>query len=390
MELTERAEICSFVAVMRRYLIIFTLFLAAKAAFAAPSEPTIRVAVVNTPASVTIEADGGGLLQINDAASRSVSKGRIATIVAGGESGLRVNGRASGTKEVVIQSKAEIFRIGTRTFRGTLRAVQNGNRIIVVDDIPIETYLVGLINSEISSSWPAEAIKAQAVAARTYAMNQTDRIRRARPDSSYDMESTMMDQVYDGAHREEAHVYRIVEATRGQVLKKNGAIFPAFYHSCCGGMTEHAHNVWSDAEGSPPVEDRYCERSPKRLWSYKLSRAEFQKLLAAANVTMSSITSITTVPLFDSPRVDTVVVETTSGTQNVKATELRKILGYANVKSTWFEVNLAGKDIVFNGRGYGHGVGMCQLGAKGMAEEGHAYTDILKFYYPDAEIVTIY
>lgn len=374
---------------MKHILIIACLVLAGNAVEAASLEPTIRVAVANEQGAVTVEADAGGAISVTDTSSRPLSRGGVATIVAS-QSGLRVNGRPTASKEVVIQSRAETFHIGARSFRGELKAVQNGNRILIIDEVPIETYLVGLIDSEISASWPAEAIKAQAVAARTYAMNQTERTRRARPDSSYDIESTMMDQVYDGAHREEAHVYKIVEATRGQVLEKNGVLIPAFYHSCCGGLTEYAHNVWANAEGPPPVEDHFCERSPKRNWSYKLTRAEFQKILGANNVPVGSITSITTVPFFDSPRVDTAIIETTSGTQNVKATDLRKFLGYANLKSTWFEVSLAGKDVVFTGRGYGHGVGMCQWGAKGMADEGHAYTEILKFYYPDAELVTIY
>ncbi len=374
---------------MKRTLLIICLFLAANAVWAASLEPRIRVAIVSEEGAVTIEAEGGGAVSIMDTNSRPITKAHLATVTAS-PNGLRVNGRPTASKEIVIQSKAETFHIGARKFRGELKAVQSQNRILIINNIPIETYLVGLIDSEISSSWPAEAIKAQAVAARTYAMNQIERIRSKRPDSPYDIESTMMDQVYDGAHREEAHVYKIVEATRGQVLTKNGLLIPAFYHSCCGGMTEQAHNVWGDADGPPPVEDRFCERSPKKLWSYKLTLTNFQKLLAAGKVPVGSISSIATIPLFDSPRVDTVVIETASGTQNVKATDLRKYLGYANLKSTWFEVNLSGNDVTFSGRGYGHGVGMCQWGAKGMADEGHAYQDILKFYYPDAELTTIY
>jgi len=356
---------------------------------AASLEPSIRVAVFSNPSSVTIEANEGGLLSISDGNARPLSKGRIATIVSGPD-GLRVNGRAQSSRELIIEGKNPSYRIAGRTFRGTLHVVQNSRNITVINELPMETYLVGLIGSEISSLWPPEAIKAQAVAARTYALNQMDRIRRVRPDAAYDIESTMLDQVYDGAHREEANVYGILEATRGQVLKRNGIIFPAFYHSCCGGFTEHAHNVWNDAEGPPPVEDRYCERSPKRYWTYRISKAEFQRALLRNQVAIGSISSVTTIPFFDSPRVDTVVLETSTGIENIKATELRKFFGYANVKSTWFEVALAGKDIAFTGKGYGHGVGMCQWGAKGMAEEGYGYTDILKFYYPDAQIVTMY
>ncbi len=367
----------------RLIFIFFALFLAGTASFAASNEPKIRVAVVNVPDAVTVEADAGGVISITDTASRPVTKGRIATILAG-PGGLRVNGRPSGSRELIIQSRSDTFHIGARKFRGELHVLQSGSRIVIVNNVAIETYLVGLIDSEISSSWPAEAIKAQAVAARTYAIS------KIRPGSPYDIESTMMDQVYDGAHREEAHVYKIVESTRGQVLKRNGILFPAFYHSCCGGLTEYAHNVWNGTESMPAVEDRHCERSPKKLWSYRIPRAQLQRLLASNNVPVGAVSAITTVPLFDSPRVDTVVVETSKGTHNVRATELRRILGYMNLKSTWFETSLSGGEIVFNGRGYGHGVGMCQWGAKGMADEGYNYMDILKFYYPDAELATIY
>jgi stage II sporulation protein D len=369
---------------MRRYLIMTVLLLAPFSVTGASNEPTLRVAVVNEAGYITVDAERGGLLSIFDGASREISKGSRA-ILATGKGGLRVNGRSTSSNELTIRSMTQIFQIGARKFRGELYAVQNGNRILIIDKIPIETYLVGLIASEISSSWPSEAIKAQAVAARTYAMNQMDKIRKARPDSPYDIESTTLDQVYDGAHREEAHVYKIVEATRGQVLAQNDSLIPAYYHSCCGGLTERAQNVWDNAVGPPQVEDNYCARSPKLLWSYQLPRAQFQKLLSTGPVS-----AITAVPLFDSPRVDTVVIETGSGTKNIKATDLRKYLGYSNLKSTWFEVKLSGGNILFNGRGYGHGVGMCQWGAKGMADEGRPYTDILKFYYPDAELVTLY
>lgn len=369
---------------MRRFLLFCALMAVPFPGLSASLEPDLRVAVMNETGYVTVEAETGGLISIVDGSSRQLSKGEKATIAAG-HNGLRVNGRTTTSNDLTIRSKTETFRIGARKFRGELHAVQSGNRILIINRVPIEAYLVGLIASEISPSWPAEAIKAQAVAARTYAIAQMDRIRKARPEAEYDIESTMLDQVYDGAHREEAHVYRIVEATRGQVMHQNGALIQAYYHSCCGGLTERAHNVWDNAVGPPQVEDNYCARSPKLLWSYQLPRAQFQKILS-----IGQVTAVTTVPLFDSPRVDTVVMETTSGTKDVKATDLRRYLGYSNLKSTWFEVKLAGGNIVFTGRGYGHGVGMCQWGAKGMADEGRPYTDILKFYYPEAELITVY
>ena len=375
---------------MRRIIIII-LFLALfqVPTFAASLEPSIRVAVMSGQPSLTVEAPHGGILAITDRHGDPLSKSAVVTIVPA-KNGLRINGRSTNAQEIQIDSRGEFYRVGARSFKGALRIVQTSDRLTLVNDVPLEVYLVGLVGSEISANWPAEAIKAQVVAARTYAVNQVERTRRMKTDASYDIESTMFDQVYDGAHKEEAHVYQITSVTRGQILTRSGAIYPVFYHSCCGGFTEHARNVWSNIEDSPVVEDRFCARSPKHDWTYEISRGEFQKTLADNGIRIGQLSSVSTMPFNDSPRVDTVIIESNTGTDNIKATELRKMLGYANLKSTWFEVNLGSKNIVFKGQGYGHGVGLCQWGAKGMADEGYAYTDILKFYYPDAGIVTIY
>jgi stage II sporulation protein D len=373
---------------MKIAAVFYLLFLFSSSAYAA-LEPSIRVAVLSGKTVVTIEAEEGGLLEVTDLNKRNIIKTHAAT-VSSAPYGVRVNGRQYSSGQIMITGKITNYKIEDRKFSGTLRIFQKNGKLTVINDLPLETYIAGIINSEISSSWPSEAIKAQAVAARTYAMNQIEKTRRAHPDSQYDIESTMMDQVYAGAHREDPRSQDLAGATRGQVLTRYGAVFPAFYHSCCGGRTEQAENVWEDAEGPPPVDDRFCERSPKRNWTLKISKTELQNILKKNGVDAGTINAVTTVPLFGSPRTDTVIFETTAGIHGVKATQLRKMLGYSEMKSTWFEAAVQGSNIIFNGRGYGHGVGMCQWGAKGMAEQGYEYTDILKFYYPDAKILTLY
>nr|HPM41288.1 SpoIID/LytB domain-containing protein [bacterium] len=286
---------------------------------------------------------------------------------------------------------ARRFRIGQRSFRGEISILwrERGN-LFVVNRLPLEDYLAGLINSEISSSWPIESIKAQAVAARTYAMNQVEGARRAASKRPYDITGTTLDQVYDGAHQEDYRSHEAVRETRGQLLTRGGSVFPAYYHSCCGGRTERASTVWAGEAGPPVISDEWCARSPKLLWSYTIPAKKLSEELSRAGVRIGTPRSVATSALPDSPRNEMLLIEDEEGLKTVLATTARKALGYANLKSTWFEVEMKGGEVVFTGRGYGHGVGLCQWGAKAMAEAGRSYRDILKFYYPDSELVTLY
>jgi stage II sporulation protein D len=235
-----------------------------------------------------------------------------------------------------------------------------------------------------------EALKAQAVTARTYALHHSRISRDSVAGKDYDVTSTVHSQVYEGAHKEGFRAREACKQTQGLALLRHGAIFPSYYHSCCGGITEHAHNVWSGASGPPQIKDRFCSRSSKLSWKLRVSARELAEKLSAAGYAVGRITGVHAAVEDDSPRNRAIVLAEESGTQEVPATELRRLLGYSELKSTWFDVTMKGDEIVFTGRGYGHGVGMCQWGAKGMADEGHTYREILKHYYPDAEIARMY
>lgn len=354
----------------------------------AETPPDIRVLVIDKEGAVTIAGEGSGLMAT--LAPRSVQERFGAALrIAAGPSGLLVAGRERGP-ELTLTCSARRYRVGNRSFRGTITVLWKAPReLMVVNALPLEDYLAGLINSEISSSWPPEAIKAQSVAARTYALHQIETAKRAasRP---YDITGTVLDQVYDGAHQEDQLAIRAVGATRGQVLLRAGALFPSYYHSCCGGQTEHAHNVWPGEAGPPPIRDPYCAGSLRSTWSAAIPLRAFISGLARKGVALSNVRSIATAAHADSPRTDLVLIDDDRGIQMVQATELRRLFGYGVVKSTWFNAEIQGSQILFTGRGYGHGVGLCQWGAKGMAEEGFGYRDILKFYYPDAEVAAAY
>ena len=372
------AYICTLLAVV----------LAVPPALAYPP-PNIRVLVFQ---GRRVTVDGLGhtteLAQGSDPRAGRRSAGKSAMITADSK-GLVFKGEAIGTR-AMFTNRPQRYGMDRRTFRGKLEVIWKGSgKLIVVDHLPLEDYLVGLIGSEMYASWPGEAFKAQAVAARTYALYHTDSSKGAGG-RDYDVQSTVLSQVYEGAHKEADRTKRAVDATRGEVLMRGGAIFPAYYHSCCGGMTEHAHNVWDGEEGPPQIVDNYCSSSPKMRWRASIPVVSFGNTLRQRGMEIGEIRSIQARPEMDSPRVENLIVEHDGGIEVIKAAELRGIFGYSKIRSTWFDVEIKGGNVVFDGQGYGHGVGMCQWGAKAMADGDAGYRDILKFYYSDAELRKAY
>ena len=359
------------------------------AAQAAADNGMIRVRIEDRRSEVLIISDGGTLSVLDPASGIQVGSLKKVNIVAGTR-GLESIIRTT-SKKLIIGNTSTKYRIGNKLFRGTLNVIwTTPGWLIVVDKLPIEEYLIGLLGSELFPNWPAETMKAQSVAARTYAMTRISGARRSNPPKDFDIVSSVLAQVYHGAHRENPKLASAVAATRGEVLKRNGRIFPAYYHSCCGGRTEHASNVWPGSAGPPTVSDKYCARSPRYSWQLKMSVAELSNILNRDGLIEGPISTIATTKLEDSPRVDMLIIEDSAGLKMIKATRVRKAIGYERLRSTWFDINLTRKTVTFDGHGFGHGVGMCQWGAKGMADAGKNYKEILKHYYPDAKIVKEY
>ena len=354
---------------------------------AAAGVPDIRVLIDEAP-RVLIEGENSDL-HISSTSGKKVKPGKEATVTAK-EGGLVINGRDVG-KRIEITNRQGRYRMGQRTLRGTLSIIWiEPRKLIVVNKLPIEKYLVGLLGSELIPSWPLPTLMAQAVAARTYAMARIRKTRHQTLPLPYDIASTVQAQVYHGAHREDQRLRQAVRKTKGQVLTQNGRLISAYYHSCCGGRTERAENVWSGEAGPPPIDDRYCERSPKRNWSFKISHRDLAHVLQSQGLINGPISSIATTIHSNSPRTDMVLIEDREGLKMIRATKLRRLIGYNKIKSTWFEIKTKGHDVVFTGRGHGHGVGLCQWGAKGMAEAGFSYRKILRHYYPNARISMAY
>jgi stage II sporulation protein D len=270
--------------------------------------------------------------------------------------------------------------------------VATGHDPLQIREIDIEHYLMGVLAGEIYADWPEETLMAQAVASRTYAL-----YRLSHPaHDNFDMTATVSDQVFDLTKPPPQSVMQAVRATRGEVLEMDEVVVPGFFHSCCGGHTEIASNVWSWAGSFPYFDskpDPYCKKCKDWDWEYSVSREELEATLTESGFQLPEGWFINTELYHTSPRVWRVVIMSPILTQKplqIAGVDFRRLLGYSNLKSTIFSVN-EGEDLVtFYGRGFGHGVGMCQWGARGLALKGAKYDEILNYYYPQTTLVTAY
>lgn len=309
--------------------------------------------------------------------------------ITAGKAGIAVDGTVFDTSQLRIRSTQNWTRVKGRIFREDLvvvRTADKPDRVTLVNEIQLEPYLYGLINKECLASWPDETKRAQAVAARTYALHK--RTGGERP--VCDLESTTADQVYGGYSAEDAAARAAVDATRGEVLTYNNRIAKTFYHANCGGHTASSETVWKEHQPYLPARPSpWAEGTPGYSWTYSLSLAELARLLEIpANQRKGFRFDIPT--RSDCGRVTTVRLHAGGGSRTITGEQMRRAVGYTNLKSTLFTFSIKGGVVQFTGRGMGHGVGMCQWSAARMAASGSDYRDILQFFYPGTEIRRLY
>ena len=337
---------------------------------------TIRVAIVKNAPVITV--DGEGLLALRENGAAVALK--IPAVVKAGRDEVVVDGVPC--RRLVFSAASAVY-INGKPYRGIAEISYNDKGLLAVNELPLEDYLVGLINCEISSTWPIDAIKAQAVIARTYAVNRRETRRKAL----YHLESSVIDQVYNGCEIEDNRARRGVSETAGEVLTYNGAIIQAFYHSNCGGKTEAAENVWGTSiPYLKGVDCQYCQLSSSSAWDQKLSLKELEERLRAAGFKATGLIDIRAGGRNNSGRLKNVIAVTQRGEVAIPGNQFRKAVGYGIIKSTNFTVRIANGDALFSGTGNGHGVGLCQWGAKQRALEGFSYSEILSYYYPGTEL----
>jgi stage II sporulation protein D len=266
---------------------------------------------------------------------------------------------------------------------GLIHLVRKGKGFLLINQVDLEDYVKGVVPAEVNSTWHPEVLKSQAVAARTYALYQ----QMLSPTREYDVVATVQDQVYRGKHGIDASVQQAVEATRGLVITHQNAPIYAAFSSTAAGLTEDAMNVWSkDLPYLKGVECPFDLESPFYQWKASFKIDALEQNLRQQGFPVGTIATLTPVTFSRAGRVATLRILHSAGELILRGEDLRKAVGYSLVPSTQFTVDSIGQDIILSGYGAGHAVGMCQWGAKQLAELGYSYSTILNYYYPGTEL----
>ena len=375
--------------ILRRLLRPAAALAAAAVCLAIPTQARsagvpIRVGILREQERVVIMSDRP--IELRTGSSTRVLE-PAAYEVAAAPSGIEIAGvgRVESPLRLVPTAGARLH-VAIRPYRGVLEVRRTpAGKITVINEVDLEDYLYGVLKMEVDPRWPADALKAQAVAARTLALYSLNRF----SSEGYDVRATTESQVYGGVLAEDPRTSAAVDATRGQVLTFDGRPIFAAYHSDSGGYTESSELVWGGRYAYlRSVADPFSAAQP---WMLRIELSTLEDRLRRAGRGVAGITSVDVVEVTPSGRAAFVRIGGAQGTIILRGTELRAIIGAETMKSTLFTARVNPDEqssVEFNGRGSGHGVGMSQWGARGQALLGRSYMDILRFYYTGVTVET--
>jgi len=349
-------------------------------------DPGIRVLLTRKTDSIRI--DGQSSLTV-----RSIDKGSLLfegmgpiTFSRKGKR-LLLNGKAVDADACRIMHQGEWLRVGGRRYRGLLAVHLKPSGLMAVNHLDIESYLYGVVPKEMSPLWAPEALVAQAIASRTFALYI--RGKHTSGDKAYDLEATTSSQVYGGLDAEKESARTAVDSSKGMVLAHQDKLIISYFHSNSGGYTESSLNVWgADIPYLKSVEDSYSTEQPISPWEYTLSYKELSRIFSKS-LSGKSLRKIEPQEKSPSGRILSFILYSDDKQVKVSGNSFRMNLGPVNMKSTICDVIPEKTGVKFRGTGYGHGVGMSQHGAQRMALSGLTSEAILKHYYKDVEILKI-
>lgn len=336
-----------------------------------------------------------------------------------------------------VEGKVSALSYKGKKYRGSIiiQSLPESN-ITLINELPFDQYLYSVVPSEMPSDWNMEALKAQAVAARNYALVTMGRHNA----NGFDLCSTEHCQAYNGLGQEKPSTTEAVNETKGKIITYNGKLIPAYFHSSSGGHTEDSENVWgTKIEYIKGVDDAYSLGSPYDNWTFSIDKSAIHEKLTQSKIDLGEIIDIRILETSRYGRVTKLEVKGTKGTRVFEKEKIRSVIGTRSLKSIWYKLETdadifvrgslmetsepgrasnmyvvsaegkvkvsspANKVIIkgisgtkaynvvpdiytFDGKGYGHGLGMSQYGAKGMAEAGNSYQQILEHYYKGAKV----
>jgi stage II sporulation protein D len=266
-----------------------------------------------------------------------------------------------------------------KRYRGIFQ-IKNNGLFMLINVVDLEEYLYGVIPNEVPSNWPIEALKAQAVASRTYAVYMLNK----KSSLEYDLFATIMSQVYGGISKENTFTNNAVRQTCGEILTFNNMPALAMFHSNSGGVSAGINEVW---EIELPYlinhEDSYSNNQPPFKWISGIPETKIKEKLNTFGLNFKEIIDIIPVEKSKSQRISTLKIIGENNEIFLNGNSFRLMVSPYLIKSTIFQIENKGKNFILSGNGFGHGVGMSQWGAFKMGQSGYNYKEILKFYYPN-------
>jgi stage II sporulation protein D (peptidoglycan lytic transglycosylase) len=383
----------------------------------APVEPAIRVGLVVGAPTATISGSVG--LSVSDPSGARLAEipaGEVWRVTVGGTGLVVLAPGGAGTApsellEIGSPDSDAVVQVNGRPYRGTIMALRDPAGVTVVDRVPMETYLAGVVSAEMGRRNLAEqeALRAQAVVSRTYALRN---LRRWQA-QGFDLYATVADQVYGGAASETPEGQAAVHATRGRILTYGGVPIDAFFYSTCGGRTADGTEVFRAADrpylrSVPDVADDgsiYCSISPRfrwhEEWTGEALRSTLRRTLppvASGPVDVSEVRDVRVSYRTPSGRVGQLTIGLRRGDVQIDGPNVRQVLRPVSgdlLRSNTFTLTVSGAGrrvtrLAADGAGAGHGVGLCQWGAVGRSRAGQDYTRILAAYYPGAVLERLY
>ncbi len=296
---------------------------------------------------------------------------------------ININGVSISEKEIELTSN-DLLELNNRKYRGGMYILLKDNEILVINKVKLDYYLYGVLPSEVIPSWHEECLKAQAVAARTFAIFN----KMNSKSSFYDLDSNNLSQVYKGYNLETKKTNEAIDKTKDEIMTYNGEVIQSFFHANSGGKTASSEEVWGGKiDYLKSKDDEFCKKEKNYKWEISLTSEKISEKLQKNNISIGEIYDIKIMERSESGRIKTLKIYGSSGSIIIKGKDFRIYLGDNNIKSTNFSITRQNGNFIFNGFGWGHGVGLSQEGAKGMAENGWDYKKILKYFYTDIDIV---
>jgi len=339
----------------------------------------VRVRVFKGQRSVRIESDGPLTV------TPPIASGNAIELTA--NDGLVSAAGGAGVREVTVSAAQPLaLRAGrtTRHYRGRIAVRADGDTLLIINHVGMEEYLYGVVTKESVPSWPNEALKAQAIASRSYALYQV----RHRRDRSYDMVDDEGSQVYGGVEGESGPGRRAVDETRGMVLTYKDRPIYAMFTSNTGWHTGDPRFIFDQPLAYlNAVPDPYSPNEQLGRWKREYSESEVRTALANIGIRVGPIRAVRAQSTCPSGRIIRIAIEDDQGT---RAMRTRPTLARAlKLPEILLDIRREGDRFIFAGGGFGHGVGLSQWGAKNMASKGLPVEDILAFYYRGATLTTL-